>query len=647
MAVYSIKMLRDEEGQSFVPFTSASAVLDTNEVSLQELMTNGKYKIINNVTTASAGTGVLDAYQGKVLNDKFGDYVPSSQKGVANGVATLGNDGKVPTAQLPSYVDDVIEAYTRSGTTPLSSTWLSLTDGGTALTPDNGKIYVVLSSGDYQNKQYRWGGSTYVLCNPSDVNSVNGFTGVVTLKTLTIQKNGTQVGDTFNGSADKVVNIAVPTKTSDITNDSGFITASDSITGNAATATSATNATNDANGNNIVNTYVTKGTTQTITGAKTFSTASGFIYSGMENGTTNSARNVWFSHASTLGTPVYNNNFKYNPATDVLTVGSITGNAATATKFAAAKQINGTNFDGSADITTAQWGTSRNIGIVNSDGTGTAVTVAVNGSGNVNLKLPATIKADITGTVTGNASSATIATGDKNGLDITNYIKGLSVSGTTITYTKGDNTTGTITTQDTTYILPVAGTGINGSLGGIKVGSGLTIDSTTGVLSATGGGTADNVEWSGILNKPTDVSYWTNDSGYITLSNVMSGATANTAGTAGVVPAPASGEQAKFLRGDGQWASPSTTAYTAGSGLTLDGTQFKHSNSVVAGTAGTSSATSGSTINVPYVSYDAQGHITVTGTHVHTVTGFAVAYSGSSAPSSGTGNNGDIYIQTA
>lgn len=46
--------------------------------------------------------------------------------------------------------------------------------------------------------------------------------------TLTIQKNGTTV-DTFtaNSSSNKTVNIEVPTKTSDLTNDSGFITASD------------------------------------------------------------------------------------------------------------------------------------------------------------------------------------------------------------------------------------------------------------------------------------------------------------------------------------------------------------------------------------------------------------------------------------
>lgn len=54
--------------------------------------------------------------------------------------------------------------------------------------------------------------------------------------------------------------------------------------------------------------------------------------------------------------------------------------------------------------------------------------------------------------------------------------------------------------------------------GVIKVGSGLAI--TNGVLSTTGGGVADAVEWSNVLNKPSDVSYWTNDAGYITSADL-------------------------------------------------------------------------------------------------------------------------------
>ena len=57
---------------------------------------------------------------------------------------------------------------------------------------------------------------------------------------------------------------------------------------------------------------------------------------------------------------------------------------------------------------------------------------------------------EFVGKLTGNADTATKATQDSVGQQInTTYIKGLSVSGKTITYTKGDGTTGTITTQDT------------------------------------------------------------------------------------------------------------------------------------------------------------------------------------------------------
>lgn len=62
------------------------------------------------------------------------------------------------------------------------------------------------------------------------------------------------------------------------------------------------------------------------------------------------------------------------------------------------------------------------------------------------------------------------------------------------------------------------------------------------------------------------------------------------------------------------------TTYSAGTGLSLSSTTFNHSNSVTAGTAGTSTATSGNSLAVPYVTYDAQGHITASGTHTHTIT---------------------------
>ena len=56
--------------------------------------------------------------------------------------------------------------------TYLAADWLSLSVGGTALAPTIGKIYVVLTSGDYANNTYRWSGTAYVLIGGSGGGSV-------------------------------------------------------------------------------------------------------------------------------------------------------------------------------------------------------------------------------------------------------------------------------------------------------------------------------------------------------------------------------------------------------------------------------------------------------------------------------------------
>ena len=68
------------------------------------------------------------------------------------------------------------------------------------------------------------------------------------------------------------------------------------------------------------------------------------------------------------------------------------------------------------------------------------------------------------------------------------------------------------------YTLPKAS---SNSLGGIKVGAGLEV-SEDGTLSATGGGTADAVDWDNVLNKPTKISEFQNDSGFQTSTQVQS-----------------------------------------------------------------------------------------------------------------------------
>ena len=84
----------------------------------------------------------------------------------------------------------------------------------------------------------------------------------------------------------------------------------------------------------------------------------------------------------------------------------MSGNATTATTLQTTRTINGTNFNGSADITTAYWGTARNISIADSSGSNTGTAISVNGSGNVTLRLPGTINANLVGNVTGNCSGS-------------------------------------------------------------------------------------------------------------------------------------------------------------------------------------------------------------------------------------------------
>ena len=110
------------------------------------------------------------------VTDALG-YTPvnSSNVGAANGICPLDANSKIDSQYLPSYVDDVVEAYIRSGQTALSSTWLATgSASGTVITPEAGKIYVLMnSSSDYpENTQFRWGGTSYVKLNDGGISEL-------------------------------------------------------------------------------------------------------------------------------------------------------------------------------------------------------------------------------------------------------------------------------------------------------------------------------------------------------------------------------------------------------------------------------------------------------------------------------------------
>jgi hypothetical protein len=87
---------------------------------------------------------------------------------------------------------------------------------------------------------------------------------------------------------------------------------------------------------------------------------------------TSASRYITFVDDNTAGFKRLNmdTSLSYNPSSNVLTVGSVSGslsgNASTATTLQTARTINGTSFNGSANITTSNWGTARTLTIGNS-----------------------------------------------------------------------------------------------------------------------------------------------------------------------------------------------------------------------------------------------------------------------------------------
>lgn len=217
-----------EAGANKITVDSEMSTTSTNPVQNKVVKTELDAKVPNTRTV-----------NGKALSSNItlgaGDVgaIPSSAKGAKNGVASLDANGLVPSSQLPSYVDDVLEGYIASD----AKNFYKDSSKSSAYSPETGKIYVDLTN----NKTYRWSGTTYVVISETlalGTTSSTAFRGdlgqtaydhsqsahapsnaernIIT----SIKRNGT----TLTPDASRAVNISVPTKTSEITNDSGFIT---------------------------------------------------------------------------------------------------------------------------------------------------------------------------------------------------------------------------------------------------------------------------------------------------------------------------------------------------------------------------------------------------------------------------------------
>lgn len=149
----------DREGSANSALSSAKNYTEGKINEINTILLNNYY---TKSTIDSELNKKVDAEEGKGLstNDFTLQYINkislnslaiqeiNSSKGKANGYAELDENGKVPFAQLPSYVDDVIEAASLSAF---------------PATGETGKIYLALDT----NKTYRWSGSTYTEISAS------------------------------------------------------------------------------------------------------------------------------------------------------------------------------------------------------------------------------------------------------------------------------------------------------------------------------------------------------------------------------------------------------------------------------------------------------------------------------------------------
>lgn len=212
--------------------------------------------------------------------------------------------------------------------------------------------------------------------------SFNGSSNItVTANTPNTLTRGTYLtGSNFNGGAATTwavdaasTNTASKVVARDASGNFSAGTITASLSGNASTATTLQTARtiNGVSFNGSANITVTANTPNTLTRG-TYLTGSNF------NG---GSATTWAVDATSANTAskVVARDASGNFSAGTITA-ALSGNATTATGLQTARTINGTSFNGSANITTASWGTARNVTIGNT-------TKSVNGSANVTWTL--------------------------------------------------------------------------------------------------------------------------------------------------------------------------------------------------------------------------------------------------------------------
>lgn len=142
---------------------------NSDVISLPNLNSNNYFKGTSIVDAINKGDAAVKAQVDRLdtkiddVNEDLQDF--KALKGQPNGLAELDGNGKVPASQLPSYVDDVMDAYatyTVSPTGVLQDIQLYAdAEHETPIVGERDKIYVNVTPGEV-SYQFRWSGSQWV-----------------------------------------------------------------------------------------------------------------------------------------------------------------------------------------------------------------------------------------------------------------------------------------------------------------------------------------------------------------------------------------------------------------------------------------------------------------------------------------------------
>lgn len=145
--------INDEIGNTSLPTTAQTL---TGAIAEHETDLGGK---ADKVSVATNGNFAGLDNNGNITDSgsKSSDFIPATAKGAASGVASLDSNGKIPSSELPSMANDVIEGYYYNGA------FYEEASHTTAITGETGKIYIDLAT----NNTYRYTGSSYATLSAS------------------------------------------------------------------------------------------------------------------------------------------------------------------------------------------------------------------------------------------------------------------------------------------------------------------------------------------------------------------------------------------------------------------------------------------------------------------------------------------------